>query len=73
MTDEKKLEFLENAIQKLNSYSTFLNEDNLEEFENFKVGILNSMNEDEKIRFRQISFYTKEDNLKSDSYDDLPF
>lgn len=73
MTYEEKLEFLENAIQELNTYSTSLSEDNLEEFENFKVGILNFMNEDEKIRFRQISFYTKKDNLNSDSYDDLPF
>ena len=51
MTDEEKLEFLENAIQELNTYSTSLNEDNLEEFEIFKAGILKLMNEEERIRF----------------------
>ena len=58
MTDKKKIEFLEKAMFSLYRYSTELNSNNLEKFETLKLQIMNTLNENEKIRFGQIEFYT---------------
>lgn len=73
MTDKKKIEFLERALFKLYQYSLELNDNNLENFEILKLEITNVLNENEKIRFGQIEFYSKQVNFNDIMDDDLPF
>lgn len=73
MTDKKKIEFLEKALFRLYRYSTELNDSNLEDFEILKAEIMNVLNENEKIRFGQIEFYTEQVDFNDIMKDDLPF
>lgn len=73
MTDKKKIEFIEKALFRLYRYSTELNDSNLENFEILKAEIMNVLNENEKIRFGQIEFYSEQIDFKDIMDDDLPF
>ena len=73
MTDKKKIEFLEKAMFSLYRYSTELNSKNLEKFETLKLQIMNTLNENEKIRFGQIEFYNEQADFDDIMSDDLPF
>ena len=73
MTDKKKIDFLGNAMFKLYKFSTSLNTNNLEAFEDLKIGISNVLNEEERIRFNQIDFHNEQVDFKEIMDDDLPF
>jgi len=73
MTDKEKIEFLEKAMFSLYRYSTELNSNNLEKFETLKLQIMNTLNENEKIRFGQIEFYNEQADFDDIMSDDLPF
>lgn len=73
MTNKKKTEFLEKAIASLYRYSSELNSNNLEKFETLKLQIMNTLNENEKIRFGQIEFYIEQASFDDTINDDLPF
>ena len=58
---------------RLYTYSSDLNTNNLENFENLKLGIMNVLNENEKIRFGQIDFHSEQVDFNDIMNDDLPF
>lgn len=73
MNDKEKIEFLEKAMFSLYRYSTELNSNNLEQFEALKLQIMNTLNENEKIRFGQIEFYNEQADFNNIMSDELPF
>lgn len=73
MTDTKKIETLEKAIASLEVYKKGLRKGNIHSFEKLRTKILNSLTENEKIRFSQIDFYSEQDDFDYIMNDDLPF
>ncbi|MGI9525591.1 MAG: hypothetical protein ACR2MS_00610 [Weeksellaceae bacterium] len=73
MNNNKKIETLEKAILSLEDYKKGLNKGNLQSFEDLKSKVLEILNENERIRFSQIEFYSKKDDFDDIMNDDLPF
>jgi hypothetical protein len=73
MKNTEKGELIKNKLDELISYKTKLTAENLNNFNNLKKGILDLLDDNQKIRFNQINFYKIVQDYSTFSGNDLPF
>jgi len=71
MNTIEKTQMLKELYPKILEFEFKLCNENVEEFEKIKNKIFELLDENQKIRFSQIKFYTKDNS--SDTNEDLPF
>ncbi|MCK9482198.1 MAG: hypothetical protein M0R38_10625 [Bacteroidia bacterium] len=65
-----KTECLVSKLNNLARFKSELSDENLEEFNNFRKGILESLDDNQKLRFNRINFYNEVENT---DVEDFPF
>lgn len=71
METNEKILLLKTKFSEFNKFKDNLNAENLEEFESLRLGILELLDENQKIRFNRINFYSQKATLVD--FDDVPF
>ncbi len=70
MNREEKIELLNAKLSELKQFKSNLSQDNIANFEKLKSDILLLLDDNERIRFNQIDFYSETPVWETD---DLPF
>lgn len=70
MNREEKIELLNAKLSELRQFKSNLSQDNIANFEKLKSDILLLLDDNERIRFNQIDFYSETPVWETD---DLPF
>lgn len=73
MTNNEKAEILRRKLNELNGFKSKLSADNLEDFNSLKREILDLLDDNQKLRLNQISFYREVQEYNNNNIDDLPF
>lgn len=73
MENNDKIIQLRNKLSSLNDFSLILNDKNLSDFLSLKSEILTMLDDNQKIRFNRIEFYSAGPNYKDFDIEDLPF
>jgi len=73
MVNSEKRELLQSKLNELISFKAKLSAENLEEFNILKKEILNLLDDNQKLRFNQITFYNITPEYSNLGIDDLPF
>jgi hypothetical protein len=73
MNKIEKIEYFKRKLSELNGFRESLNSDNLQEFESLKLEIISLLDDNQRIRFNQIDFYTEKPDTSNIPSDDLPF
>lgn len=70
MTREEKIELINTRLSELIQFKSNLSPDNIDSFEKLKSDILILLDDNERVRFNQIDFYSETPLWETD---DLPF
>jgi len=73
MTNTEKQKFLKDKLNELIRFKAILTADNLDDFNKLKKGILDLLDDNQKLRFNQINFYNQTQDYSNFGVDDLPF
>jgi len=73
MDNKNKIIALNRYILTLESYKTNLNNENLEKFETLKSKISSLLDENHRLRFNRIEFYSEMPDYSDIRIEDLPF
>ena len=70
MNKLEKIELIKKRFSELTDFKEKLNSENLKDFNRLKSEILNLLDDNQKIRFNRIDFYSETQEFSSD---DIPF
>lgn len=69
----EKVEQIKALKERLSEFKDNLDAHNIEDFKNLRKEISEALNDEERVRFNKINFYTIQENYISLDSDDLPF
>lgn len=69
----EKVEQIKALKERLSEFKNNLDAHNIEDFKNLRKEISEALNDEERVRFNKINFYTIQENYISLDSDDLPF
>jgi hypothetical protein len=73
MTNNEKTELLKNKLIELLDFKAKLSVETLDDFKKLKSNISDLLDDNQKIRFNQVLFYTETQEYSKLDADDLPF
>jgi ribosomal protein L29 len=73
MTKNDRLKLLKEKLKALAEYQSILSNETLGDFNILKQDILELLDDNQKIRFNQIKFYSEVQDYSNFGIDDLPF
>lgn len=73
MTNREKSDAIQNKLNELLGYKTKLSDSNIDSFNVLKKEILELLDNNQKLRFNQINFYSHFQDYSNLDADDLPF